>query len=55
MPTQQHTPHKEDVGDHGLVIGDSCTEVGLIGHQDRVWAGAGQIRKQIYRDSSRRW
>lgn len=47
MPAQKHTPYKESVGDHSLVIGDSRREVGLVGSQCRVWTHAGQVHKKV--------
>jgi len=35
-PAQEYIPHEENVGNHSLVIGDSCTVMGLVGSQDRV-------------------
>ena len=31
VSTQKHIPHKEGIGNDGVMIGDSYTEVGLVG------------------------
>ena len=31
VSTQKHMPHKEGIGNDGVMIGDSYTEVGLVG------------------------
>lgn len=47
VATQEHTPHKEGVGNRGVVSGGSYVEVGTVGRKDWVRTHPGQIQKQV--------
>ena len=46
-PTQEDIPREKDVGNHGSVISDSCTEVVPVGAERQVWVHTGQVHKQV--------
>ena len=47
VPTKEHTPHEENIGDYGWLICDGYIEVGLVGLQARVRTRTSDIHKEI--------